>query len=210
MRYLMIVFAVLALSATANAELPYNGNRVISITTIYEDRINTAPVESCEDATPLIFIGAVAGLLESMIPDDAKEILKFKTSFHDVQRKYDGRPAFAAEYEIIGHVKPFTYKIIFSALDAKNNLIFKVENISGSLLDEGETRTQKEIVSGICSSIQEVRKKSNLTEETTIESEIREFSKREYPNDSRMQKYTYKKQMAAYNYKDWPLTHLCP
>ncbi len=34
----------------------------------------------------------------------------------------------------------------------------------------------------------------------SIESQIREFAKREYPNDSRMQQYIYNKQIAAYNY----------
>ena len=34
----------------------------------------------------------------------------------------------------------------------------------------------------------------------SIESKIIDFAKREYPNDSRMQNYVYKKQKAAYNY----------
>jgi hypothetical protein len=38
------------------------------------------------------------------------------------------------------------------------------------------------------------------SETKSIENEINEFAKREYPNDSRMQEYTYKKQIAAYNY----------
>ncbi len=40
----------------------------------------------------------------------------------------------------------------------------------------------------------------NLALASSIENEIREFAKREYPNDSRMQQYTYNKQVAAYNY----------
>ena len=34
----------------------------------------------------------------------------------------------------------------------------------------------------------------------SIETEIREFSKREYPNDYKMQQYIYKQQMSAYKY----------
>ena len=40
----------------------------------------------------------------------------------------------------------------------------------------------------------------SLAMASPIESEIREFVRREHPNDSRMQQYTYKKQIAAYNY----------
>jgi len=40
----------------------------------------------------------------------------------------------------------------------------------------------------------------NLALASSIESEIREFSKREYPNDYAMQKYTYDKQLAAKRY----------
>ena len=40
----------------------------------------------------------------------------------------------------------------------------------------------------------------NLAMASSIESEIREFAKRGYPNDSRMQQYTYNRQVAAYNY----------
>ena len=34
----------------------------------------------------------------------------------------------------------------------------------------------------------------------SIETEIREFSRREYPHDYEMQQYVYKKQMSAYRY----------
>gem|GEM_PF-4916159 len=40
----------------------------------------------------------------------------------------------------------------------------------------------------------------NLALASSIENEIGEFAKRKYPNDSRMQQYTYNKQVAAYNY----------
>ena len=34
----------------------------------------------------------------------------------------------------------------------------------------------------------------------SIESEIKEFAAHKYPNNARMQRYTYNKQIAAYNY----------
>ena len=34
----------------------------------------------------------------------------------------------------------------------------------------------------------------------SIESKIRDFARNEYPNDSKMQEYVYKKQMSAYRY----------
>ena len=40
----------------------------------------------------------------------------------------------------------------------------------------------------------------NVALGSSIENEISDFARREYPNDSRMQNYTYKKQIAAYNY----------
>lgn len=40
----------------------------------------------------------------------------------------------------------------------------------------------------------------NFAVATSVEGEIRDFARREYPNDSRMQNYVYKKQIAAYNY----------
>ena len=34
----------------------------------------------------------------------------------------------------------------------------------------------------------------------SIDSKIREFARNEYPNDSKMQEYVYKKQISAYRY----------
>ena len=40
----------------------------------------------------------------------------------------------------------------------------------------------------------------NLVFSQSVESKIRDFAKQEYPNDYKMQKYIYKKQIAAYRY----------
>jgi len=143
---------LLVLSVISNVQVLANGKRIIDITTVYEDSLVSTPIESCEDASPLFMLGVYSVFIERMVPDDAKEILTFKTSFYDIERKYYGRNAFVGEHEIIGHIQPMNYKITFSAVgDGK---LFKIESATGSMVDRGKTQT--ELVDGACSGYQSI------------------------------------------------------
>ena len=77
---------------------------------------------------------------------------------------------------------------------------YSLDSIEHIEIDE---KSEKKILSTPHEIYYRDKKKENYDKPikaTRIRAEIREFSKRKYPNDYKMQQYIYKKQMAAYRY----------
>ena len=176
-------------------------NRVVEITTIYKDSLIQGSIEACPHSSPLLILGVIAVSVEQLIPDKAKEKVKFKTSFYDIERKYEKRSAFVGEYEVLGIKNPLNYKVVFSVANPKSKEYFRVENISGSLVDTLK-KSQTELISGVCKSVQELNPKSVVSTRNEQDEALLTFVKGNYPDDLKTQKYIYNKQLAAKKYME--------